>query len=105
MMDNLNLLQKIKQAVQTIEPEAQIFLYGSRARGDAKPDSDWDLLVLVDGIANPSRTSQIRRQIYEIEWETGEVLCTIVRSKEQWQTPLLQTTPFWQSVNREAIIL
>ena len=37
---------------------------------DAQPDSDWDILVLVDGITNPTRTSQIRRQIYEIEWET-----------------------------------
>jgi len=104
-MNNSTLLAKIKQAVQTIEPEAQTFLYGSRARGNAQPDSDWDILVLVEGSLNPNRISQIRRQIYEIEWETGEVLCTIVRNKDQWQTPLLQSTPFWQSVNREAILL
>lgn len=104
-MDKQLLLKKIKQAVQAIEPQAQIFLYGSRARGDAKPDSDWDILILVDGITNTSRTSQIRRQVYEIEWETDEILCTIVRSKSQWQNPLLQMTPFWQSVNKEAIML
>jgi predicted nucleotidyltransferase len=104
-MDKQLLLNKIKQAVQAIEPQAQIFLYGSRARGDAKPDSDWDILILVDGITNTSRTSQIRRQVYEIEWETDEILCTIVRSKSQWQNPLLQMTPFWQSVNKEAIML
>jgi len=57
-MDKQLLLNKIKQAVQAIEPQAQIFLYGSRARNDAQPDSDW-----------------------------------------------LQTTPFWQSVNKEAIML
>jgi predicted nucleotidyltransferase len=104
-MDKQLLLNKIKQAVQAIEPQAQIFLYGSRARGDAKPDSDWDILILVDGITNTSRTSQIRRQVYEIEWETDEILCTIVRSKSQWQNPILQMTPFWQSVNKEAIML
>jgi hypothetical protein len=104
-MDKQTLLNKIKQAVQTIEPEAQILLYGSRARGDAQPDSDWDLLILIEGTVNPTLTSQLRRQIYEIEWESGEVLCTIVRSQDQWQAPLLQTTPFWQSVNREAIKL
>ncbi len=27
----------------------QILLFGSRARGDAQPDSDWDFYVLVDG--------------------------------------------------------
>lgn len=26
----------------------RIFLFGSRARGDARPDSDWDFLVVVD---------------------------------------------------------
>lgn len=99
------LLSRIKQAVRAVEPDAQIFLYGSRARDEAKPDSDWDLLVLVKGEVNAKRTSQIRRQIYEIEWETGEVLCTIVRSQEQWQKPLSKVTPFWQSVNREGILL
>jgi predicted nucleotidyltransferase len=104
-MKTSTLLQTIKQAVQAIEPEAKIFLYGSRARGDAQPDSDWDLLVLLESKPSPALISQIRRQIYEIEWETGEILCTIVRSKAQWQTPILQATPFWQSVNREAILL
>jgi hypothetical protein len=32
IMDKQLLLDKIKQAVQAIEPQAQIFLYGSRAR-------------------------------------------------------------------------
>ncbi len=27
---------------------SDIYLFGSRARGDERPDSDWDVLVLVD---------------------------------------------------------
>jgi predicted nucleotidyltransferase len=94
-MDKQLLLNKIKQAVQAIEPQAQIFLYGSRARNDAQPDSDWDILVLVDGITNPTRTSQIRRQIYEIEWETEEVLCTI--RKPLSNTEIHRQRLFWRS--------
>jgi len=47
-MESEVLLQRIKELVCAIEPTAQIFLYGSRARNDARPDSDWDILILVD---------------------------------------------------------
>ncbi len=61
------LLQRIKELVYAIEPTAQIFLYGSHARDDARPDSGWDILILVDGVVNPSRRDRLRHQIYEIE--------------------------------------
>jgi len=34
------LLQRVKQAVHKVEPEADSLLYGSRARGDAQAESD-----------------------------------------------------------------
>jgi predicted nucleotidyltransferase len=40
------LLERVKQAVHEVEPEADIVLYGSRARGDAHAESDWDFLIL-----------------------------------------------------------
>ena len=93
------LLQQIKEAVQTLEPTAQIFLYGSRARNDATPNSDWDLIILVDGIVTPSRISLIRHCIYEIEWATDTIISSIVRNKQEWHSPKLQQTPFYKLVN------
>jgi uncharacterized protein len=43
-MEFLEAVQKIAAA---LNPQ-QIILFGSRARGDHKPDSDYDLLVVVD---------------------------------------------------------
>ena len=38
----------------------RIYLFGSRARGDDGPDSDYDLLVVVpDGVAPEARASRI----------------------------------------------
>ena len=104
-MESKALLQRIKKIVYAIEPTAQIFLYGSRARHDARPDSDWDILILVDGVVNPSRRDRLRHQIYEIEWETGEVICTIIRSRQEWNTPRFQQTPLSKSIEKEAILL
>ncbi len=45
-----------------------------RARGNASTDSDYDLLVVVDGEMNRARKDQIRQAIFPIELETMENL-------------------------------
>jgi predicted nucleotidyltransferase len=67
-MNQEKLLHRVKQAIHDIEPDAEIILYGSRSRQDPSPDSDWDFLVLVDGIVNDARTDAIRHRLYEVEW-------------------------------------
>ena len=55
-----DLLKQVKNAVQEIEVEAKILLYGSRARGDSIDQSDWDFLILLDGKVDDKRTDRIR---------------------------------------------
>ena len=104
-MNSETLLEKVKQAIREMEPDAEIILYGSRAREDSRAKSDWDFLILVDGHVNDERTDRIRHRLYEIEWESDEVLCCIVRSREEWNSPLWKSTPFHQNVELEGIVL
>jgi len=104
-MNENELIEKIRQAVRELEPDAEIILYGSRSRGDAISESDWDFLILVDGPMSDERTDRIRHRLYEIEWESGEVLSTIVRNREEWNSDLYQAMPFHQRVQQEGIRL
>jgi predicted nucleotidyltransferase len=104
-MDQEVLLMRVKQTIHEVEPAAEIILYGSRSREDAGAESDWDFLVLVDGPVNDVRIDAIRHRLYELEWECGEVLCSVVRSREEWDSPRYQAMPFHQNVEREGIVL
>jgi predicted nucleotidyltransferase len=104
-MNQETLLKRVKQAVHEVEPEAEIILYGSRARDEAEPESDWDFLILVDGPVNDARIDTIRHQLYDIEWECGEVLCSIVRNRQVWESSRYQAMPFHQNVERDGKFL
>jgi predicted nucleotidyltransferase len=99
------ILNKVKEAILKIEPSAEIILYGSRARDDFHEGSDWDFMILVDGEVDDKRTDKIRHQLYEIEWETGDVLCSIVRSRADWDSPEYGIIPLYKNIRHEGITL
>ncbi|MEW6261591.1 MAG: nucleotidyltransferase domain-containing protein [Thermodesulfobacteriota bacterium] len=104
-LDRRELLQRVKEAVLEIEPGAEIILFGSRARGDDTPESDWDFLILVDGPVNTERQRTVRHRLYEIEWDSGEVISSIVRGREVWESPLHRAMPFHENISRDGVSL
>ena len=63
-MNGEALFEQVKRAIHEIEPDAEIILYGSRAREDSNAQSDWDFLILLDGPVNDKRTDSIRHRLY-----------------------------------------
>jgi predicted nucleotidyltransferase len=94
---------RVKESVLRVEPTARIILYGSRARNDFQKESDWDFLILVDGDVDYKRTARIRHELHELEWETGEVLCAIVRSRALWGAPEFQASSLFANIRAEGI--
>ena len=105
-MKRETLLKQVKQVLQEIEPKAQIILFGSRAREEAVPDSsDWDFLILVDGPVDDMRKDKIRHRLYEIEWDTGEVLSSIIYNNQEWNSAHHKQLPLHINVEKEGRIV
>ena len=78
-----------------------ILLYGSYARGSAKPESDIDLLVLVRDSLNPAEVRQsLSDLLYDILLEHGELVSVIVLPKSLYETKDLH---FFRRVCQEAV--
>ncbi len=94
-----DFLMKIKFAVKSVDDNAEVILYGSRARGDNKMDSDWDILVLTSKRRTVEIENSLRDSIYKIELEHLEPVSAIILNQNEWQG--MKITPFYHNVLAE----
>lgn len=102
-MTDAEFLQEVKRCVHQIDPQAEVWLFGSRARGDARDDSDWDFLVLTDELANWTLKRRLRDHLYDIGFNTNHVISTVIQSKKQ--APFLTVTDLYQNIMEEGVRL
>ena len=102
---DIDLLKRCREAIRQVVPDADVILYGSRARGDAHDDSDYDILIIVNGPVDMALEKKIRENVYPLELETCEVLTLIVYSKKEWDSPLYRAMPLHKNIDREGVLL
>ena len=83
--------------------DATVILYGSRARGDAQEDSDYDLLVLVDREPDMDLERAIVARLLPLELRADKVLTILVYNRYQWDSRLYRAMPFHKNVTREGL--
>ena len=104
-MDTMDIPKAVKEAVHRVDPTATVILYGSRARGDASPDSDWDFMVLHDREWDDVTNRRLISELSPIELETGAVIVPLNRTKTEWDSKIYQVMPFHNNVVREGVII
>ncbi len=98
-----NIIDKIISTANKNYPDSEIYLYGSRARGDSKKLSDWDILILLnrEQISIDTET-ELMDDFYELELETGEIFSPLIYSKNDWNFKY-KITPLYENIEKEGI--
>ncbi|MBR6441304.1 MAG: nucleotidyltransferase domain-containing protein [Bacteroidales bacterium] len=104
-MEQSQVIQRIKDLGQKILPEgASLWLYGSRARGDARPDSDYDLLILLDKDMITSKDYD--DYTYPLRMLGGDVNAELnpqIYVRKDWQS--WSYAPFYKNVESDKFVL
>lgn len=84
----------------------KVILYGSYARGDFRPDSDVDLMILLDmsDLDVKAYSQKLSCMTYDFNMEHDLDIKPIAKSEEHFETWAINY-PFYANVNREGVVL
>jgi uncharacterized protein len=100
-----NIKTKLAEVARRNFPDSEVILFGSRARGDARKDSDWDILVLLNLPTVSFKTeTQVIDSYFELELETGEVIVPVIHSVKEWNEKY-SITPLYDAIKKEGVRL
>lgn len=83
---------------------AEVWFFGSRARGDYAPDSDYDVLIVLDNGDSQMR-DDVRLLAARVSLEHDVLINTHVLSRERWEKLAREKAPYWRNVQTGGIPL
>lgn len=104
-MSQKDIIQGMRDIASAVLPAgAEALLFGSRARGDARADSDWDVLILINGErATGADFDKYAYPFVSYGWSVGEQINPLIYSFSDWDRRSI--TPFYKNVQAEGVSL
>ena len=104
-MEQSEVIKRIKELAAQILPEgSSLWLYGSRARGDAHPDSDYDLLILLNKDSITSNDwDTFAFPLCKMGWGICAEISPHIYPRKDWNT--WDFVPFHDNVEEEKLVL
>lgn len=102
---NKKILAQIKAVARETAPKGSlVLLFGSRARGEAKKGSDWDILIVIPKSTLEQKDyDDVSYPFVELGWKLNEQITPIMYTQAEWKANSI--TPFYDNVIREGISL
>ncbi len=98
------IAREFQRRLTDVMPVLDLLVFGSRARGDAAPDSDMDVFIEME-----TCTPELRQRISEVAWEVGFemncVISTIVATRGELEHGAMGANPLVLNVEREGVRL
>ncbi len=100
--EDRKILKKFKARIHERFSDARVWAFGSRARGEATWESDFDMLIVLSEV-----DQKIDRWIRDIAWEVGfendRVITTVLLDKVQFEHGPMSESTIVDNVLREGI--
>jgi predicted nucleotidyltransferase len=99
----VDILGQLRAKLQARLPLSRLVLFGSRARGDADPDSDLDVLVILNTVVDREADDYVNDCAWEVGLAHGIVVVPVTVERRDWEEGLLSSSLLAIAVGREGV--
>ena len=99
-------VQKLKERITAhLGYPVKMVLFGSVARGDFGPESDIDVLILINGPLTRKLEEELMRIAFEIELDDDVIFGLLTHSLDEWNSNLYRAMPIHWSIDKDGILI
>lgn len=98
------ILKRIRETVRGVLPDATVIFFGSRARGDAREYSDWDILILTDKVTHEIE-HEAYAALYDVELDEDIIICPLILQRDEWEHKRYREHPIHERVDEEGVLV